>query len=550
VARALHSRKWRRRGRRGQVAAVATLLGLLLVVTFIANFLTTVVPNQMQVNDLNHDIQLENEYGRLAALLASAGSQGAPGMQFVQPLTLGSQSVAPWTGQDGSTVGSGRVGSSVSLSFGLLGATIYLPPTGSPQGGPALPSACAFTSGADVGISCTGTIATTLAYNFSGNSKAFTLSDTGTSNLISLNYSTNSSTIALSLTGTVNLQVAVYGSNDHITTTGVGSGTMIFVLVGNNDYVNLDGTGNAAVQVYLYGTHDNVYQSAVGSGSLLLVEYGTQDSFTGNATGSETYRAYVTGFNATNPNSTQCPYSNQSSTDKLSGSTVGGGPFIAYYNNTIYTGSKTVSPWTTHYQQVGASLCPFFAPQQIPLESPAVVGTGPVTELINSYAPSGEIAYDEGAVVYAQYGAYPVFLQNPSIALTVLGGAGGNVTDASIWLPLFSNLVGSVAGVGTETLDLGLLQTERYVINETSSEFAVNPNVPITIVVQSVYAEAWDAFLTSHPSFAGLWTCAPAPVCTGVYNQGGRFGTVTITIPTTNLQLLSIGSSIFSLSLS
>lgn len=549
MARALRSRKWRRRGRRGQVAAVATLLGLLLVVTFIANFLTTVVPNQMQVNDLNHDIVVENEYGRLSALLSSAGAQGARGMQFVQPLTLGSDSVAPWSAQDGSTVGSGRFGSNLLLTFGLLGAEVYSPPTGSPQGGPALPGACTWTSGAHVGITCTGSI-TTLAYNFSGNSKAFTFSDTGSSTLMSLNYSTNGSTIHLSLTGSVNFRIAIYGSNNVVTTSGVGSGTFDLLLVGNSDFVNLGNTGSATVQIAMYGSHDTIYQAATGSGNVHLVVYGSQDSFTGNATGSGSYTAYITGFNATDPNSTQCPYSNLSSTDTLAGSEVGSGVFTAYYNNTVYTGSKTQSPWTIHSQNVPTSLCPFFARQQIAQESPAVVGSGPVTDLINSNAPSGEIAYDEGAVVYAQYGAYPVFIDNPSIALTLLGGPGGNVTDVSIWMPFFSNLVGSVAGVGTETLDLGLLNTQSYVINASGSTFAVNPNVPIQIVLHTPYAEAWDAYLISHPAFSGLWSCAPAAVCTGIYEKGNPLGTVSITIPTTNLNNLQIGSTIFSLSLS
>jgi len=58
-------RKWRRRGRRGQVAAVATIFGLLLVVVFIANYLTTTLPAQMSVNDLDHVIQVENQVGQL-----------------------------------------------------------------------------------------------------------------------------------------------------------------------------------------------------------------------------------------------------------------------------------------------------------------------------------------------------------------------------------------------------------------------------------------------------------------------------------------------------
>jgi hypothetical protein len=527
------------------VAAVATLLGLLLVVTFIANFLTTVVPNQMQVNDLNHDILVENEYGRLAALLSSAGAEGTRGMQFVQPLTLGSQSVAPWTAQDGSTVGSARYGSTVGYTFGLLGSTIYSPPTGSPQGGPALPSACTWNSGAHAGMTCSGAI-THLGYNFSGNGKAFTFTDSGSDAYMGLNYSTNGSTIAFTLAGSVNLHLAIYGSNDHVTMTGAGSGTVDVTLVGSNDYVNLGATGSANVVVSIYGSHDNVYQSSVGSGNVVVVVFGSQDGFTGNNTGSGSDTAFVNGFNATDANSSQCPYDNLSSTDKLAGSETGSGTFTAYYNNTVYTGTKVVSPWTNHYDNVAQSLCPFFAPQQISLNSPSVVGTGPVTKLVNSFAPSGEVAYDDGAVVYAQYGAYPVFVDNPSIALTIVGG---NVTAAAIWMPFFANLVGSVAGVGTETLDVGLLNNQNYSVNVSAGNLSVNPNIPINITISTPYAEAWDAYLVDHTAFTGLWSCAPVAICTGTYNLGDKMGTVLISIPTSNLDQLQIGSSIFSIAL-
>ncbi len=166
---------------------------------------------------------------------------------------------------------------------------------------------------------------------------------------------------------------------------------------------------------------------------------------------------------------------------------------------------------------------------------------------MNAYAPSGEVAYDAGAVVYAQYGAYPVFVDPPSIALTA---AGGLVTAAAVWLPFFSNVVGSVGGVGTETLDVGVLHTQSVVVNGSSPTFAINPGVPIRIVIQTPYAEGWDAYLNARPAFSGLWSCAPAPICTGVYVAGATLGTISITIPATNLQLITVGNAVFSLSLS
>jgi len=523
---------------------VATLLGLLLVVTFIANFLTTVVPNQMQVNDLNHELAVENQFGRLAALLSSAGAGGSPGMQFVQPVTLGSDGVAPWAAQDGSSIGGGRIGSHLNMSYGILGSLLYLPPQGSSQGGPPLPGTCSFTSNS--AVTCTGG-GSNLRYNFSGNAKAFSVSVSGASSGISLNYSTNGSTITLSLSGSTGITVTVYGSHNVVTFSGVGSGSVGVTLIGNYNYVNLGSTGGATVTLSMYGSSDTVYQAAGGGAVVLAVIVGSQDSFTGNATGGATYSAYVTGFNATNPNSTQCPYDNLSATDHLAGSGTGGSTFNANYNNTAYNGTGTQGKWATQYHDVGQSLCPFFSHQSVGLNGQSLSGAGVVLGFTNSYAPSGEVAYDEGAVIYAQYGSYPVIVDAPSISLTRVAGA---VTAASVWFPYFQGQSGSVAGVGTGTLDLRMVSTTSFSTTANATLYAINPNVPISIVIHTPYAEAWNAYLNSHLAFTGLWSCAPAPVCTGTYGPGGPIGTVTITIPATNLQLLSIGSSTFSLSLS
>lgn len=528
------------------MAAVATLLGLLLVVTFIANFLTTIVPNQMQVNDLNHEVAVQNQFGRLSALLASAGAEGSVGMQVVQPISLGSDGVAPWASPDGSSVGGGRNGSNLSLSYGILGAVVYLPSEGSSQGGPPLPIGCTFTSSSDTGVSCIGG-GSGLTYNFSGNDQAFTLSTSGSSSFISVNYSTNGSTIAISLSGSTNILVGLYGSNNSVTFSGLGSGSLGLIIVGNSNYVNLGDTGGATVSVSIYGDLNTVYQTAGGGANVKIVIFGAQNSFTGNSTGGAKYVAYVTGFNATNPNSTLCPYNNLSSTDRLHGHGTGGTTYNATYNNTVYTGTGSQAPWKNHYQNVGQSLCPYFGNQRVALGGQSLFGEGVILRLTNTYAPSGEVAYDEGAVIYAQYGAYPIIVDPPSISLTTVGN---EVTAASIWVPYFQGRLGSVAGLGTETLNLRMLSSGSFDATASAGLYAINSHVPIKIVIHTPYAEAWDSYLRAHLAFSGLWTCAPVLVCTGAYSQGGPIGTVTITIPTTNLASLTIGDSVFSIALS
>src|SRR5208282_2317896 len=178
-------------------------------------------------------------------------------------------------------------------------------------------------------------------------------------------------------------------------------------------------------------------------------------------------------------------------------------------------------------------------------------GSGMTVALRNTYAPSGEVAYDAGAVVFAQYGSYPVIVDDPSLSLTVGGGVGGNVTAASIWLPFFSNLVGSVSGSGTETLNLRLTQSHSYLLSSSNNTtLSINPNVPVNLVINTPYAYAWATWLTNHLAFSGLWTCLPAPICTGAYIAGASLGRVTVTIPATNLQLLYVGTSVFSVALS
>jgi len=117
-------RSWRRHGRKAQVSAIATIFGLLLVVTFIANYLSTTLPQQMDVNDINHDLLVQNEVGRAAALLEAAATHGAVGTELTQPIVLGSAGLPPFAAADGGVLSGDASGSSEKISFGIAGSSV------------------------------------------------------------------------------------------------------------------------------------------------------------------------------------------------------------------------------------------------------------------------------------------------------------------------------------------------------------------------------------------------------------------------------------------
>jgi hypothetical protein len=130
------ARRWHRLRRRAQVSAVATILGLLLVVTFIASYLTTTLPNEMAVNDLAHDTLVQNQVGTIAALLPPFASSGEFDAALYLPVSLGSQSEPPFAGQDSSVLGAQITGfngtsphnqysSNLSVSYGLIAGTVH-----------------------------------------------------------------------------------------------------------------------------------------------------------------------------------------------------------------------------------------------------------------------------------------------------------------------------------------------------------------------------------------------------------------------------------------
>jgi len=114
-------RAWRRRSRRAQVSAVATILGLLLVVTFIANYLSTTLPNQMSQNDIQHETLVENQVSELSILLQAIASNQEVGAQVAQAVSLGTAGAPPFANADPGALTPGNLSASLKLNFTLVG---------------------------------------------------------------------------------------------------------------------------------------------------------------------------------------------------------------------------------------------------------------------------------------------------------------------------------------------------------------------------------------------------------------------------------------------
>ncbi len=95
------------------------MLGLLLVVTFIANYLATTLPAQMATNDVEHDLTVENQVGLFSTLVSDAISAGVVGTEVSQPITLGSMGDPPFAGPDGGSLTAAAPGSKLVVSFSV-----------------------------------------------------------------------------------------------------------------------------------------------------------------------------------------------------------------------------------------------------------------------------------------------------------------------------------------------------------------------------------------------------------------------------------------------
>jgi hypothetical protein len=559
VRRRASLRKWRVRARRAQVAPVATILGLLVVVTFIANYLSTTLPNQMSVNDLNRELLVENQLGRLQALLEDVALAGAVGAPVSVPVTLGSAGDPPFAGADGGSVSLGYQGTNATFNYSVAGAASFQPPVGFGVTHVALPSTAGCSpSSPTTSLTCTNfDNAQPLRWNFSaGNGLAYTVSLQGGSTYAALNFSTNSSTIALSGVEGFSLFVTVYGSGDTITFPAGGSGgnTPLEVNISGNDdslsFTGITGNGNDFV-VHVFG-NSNVVDGPgnVGGNAMWVSVIGRSNTVSLTPGRADTYSNYFTGFDSGNATSAACPYGSLGLTNlvNLNGASARTLEFDRVHVGETFNNSSAYNSPSTHTLRGSVTFtnataatfaCPGVTQALTPLRS-ATNTAALVAHLANTYAPVAEVAFDQGAVVYAQSGGYPVVLDPPGVNITA-----GHLR---IWLPSFVGASQASAGTGTVTAMFRLLAVQS--LNAPSGTFGVPSAGIFDLVVSTPYAAGWVAYFSSLAGFPATVSCAPSAsvACTGPYASGGPLGNVTVAISTGGLSAMTITLAQYSVS--
>lgn len=532
-------RTWRRRSRRAQVSAVATILGLLLVVTFIATYITTTLPNQMGQNDLQRDVLVQDQVSQFAAYIQSVASQQVIGAQVSQPVALGSAGAPPFAQQDSGSISAGNQSGSFNVNFTVLGPETFSLPLGYPQGGTWSPTTYCTPSSPVNTLTCT--LAGSAHYNFAGNSEAFTLGVTGTG-FTAFNVSSNkSSGITFADTGTGGDYLQILGSNDTITLTGIGSGVSNITILGNHDTISIATVGSAAVTILVVGNNDPItFPTGAGSQTVVLKVFGSTDPLAvTDFTLTQKMAAYYNGFNAYDPTSYLCPFANLTSTSSATFGGVGTGSGIGlkvYYNNSVgYTAQKWQNTSCTgtcyfgqFYQNVAQSVCPYFSQIVLPVASQPIPYGSIVVQLFNTYAPKAEVAFDQGSVIYAQPSGLPIFIVPPRLSFSrdVL----------TVFLPHFTSAPGSESGVGTADLSARLLSTSQFTI--PGPQFSFVNQTQITMRIVSPYAAAWYSYFEGFAGLSTFVTCTGANnVCTALYEPGGSLGTVTLRIPVSGITL-------------
>jgi hypothetical protein len=532
-------RKWRLRGRRGQVSAVATILGLLLVVTFIANYLTTTLPGQMSVNDLNHDVQVQDQVGRLQALLQAAADSGDVGAQFSQPITLGGVGEPPFAGPDSGWISPGNLSGGFGANFTV---SIHPKVVGT---GPAQ-------DGAPGTGACTGAGTTRCA---SGTWFTLAVTPTNVNDLLVLVITTYElSVAALTTADIVDTALSTWtldpaGGNEVVHGTSCGGGFCQFVFwaidtgigadVVTVGVVGLTAHDGSAVLVAMddvnavnpisatgaFARGDSTTASAVVSAP----QFGSVLGLVSSVTASGVFPT-ITANSAGTPCTATCT-AIASQHGEAFGVTYAESEPVSSAG--VYTASATLSA-TEDWGEMALAINPeYTTPPSIPISTGAPPpGASLVVHLANTYLPSAEVAFDQGGVVFAQPGSAPILLDPPDFTY--------NQSGVSLTIPFFQGTVPVESGVGTTDILVKLVSTSTYVFPNTGLVLVTNSHVTFNLITP--YWAAWMTYFASNGNFAGYVACTlggaacPAAV-TATYVPSGPLATITFSLPATSLTL-------------
>jgi hypothetical protein len=449
------------------VSALVTVLGLLLVVTFIANFVLLQLPGQMQELEFEHTLQVENQLARLqATILAQANNPNIP-LTLSSPITLGSQSLPPFGIPTIGTVGA-EPPTVRGVSTVLLSQVYYTYPTW------------------NVGVSC-------LAGgggHCSGAGHVNYYNESGMNN--------------------TNFTVQVNGNTN----------SLVYNLSGSNDSLSITWTGKDAgfILVIVNGSYDSVVFNKGGSDTIGSVSYfdffGEHDTFSYNPSGSHassgSQSVNVAFVGQVGP---VCPAANLSSTDNIAQFSSGGSNInvnVTWWNAQGYITPPHVTPFPggsvpaeqiTWQNRSGFVACAFSKTYGTAYQ--IQFGGGLDVRLANRYSPISDVAYDQGAVILAQQGGTPVMVSPPRITTSLLnGGIAANITLVN----LLGNLT-TESGVTTAAVTSHVVSVDRFTIAPTAGlylggQFYLN--------ITTLYPGAWAGYFGSFPqAFPAGSTCVP-----------------------------------------
>jgi hypothetical protein len=451
---------------RGQVAAIATLFGLLIVVSLISELAIAPLPTEEQNSELQHLFQVEDQFGQLQADLMLEAHNPHFRTTISAPITLGSAPVPPF-------------GSASSSELALL-----------PTGASTRLTAETIRSGPNWG---TGSLCSSPdgSTSTSGGTTTCTFTANGCSGAQTWNVSLSSATYVFDLKGNSgSCQIInVTGNSNTITIiqTANNMGSFNFSLYGSHNTITVEWQGktSAAMQFYIYGSN-NTY------------EYGSGGSFNGNSVG------IVTHFigEAVPPGTGGCPVDNLASYDKVgplktsgSGDTQG----LYFYNsNGINNGPTTVTPsgsptltWQNISETPSTSKCAFGGTGPSGKFYPFLFGGGSLSaNLENRYTGAVTLSMEGGAILAGQSSG-AVLVDPPAFNFS------SNATANSARLTFFNFVETSsrtASGYSTAAIVTQLLSETVFQATFPLTVNGVQEYVIPTLNVTTSYPSAWLAY--------------------------------------------------------
>ena len=437
---------------------MATLFGLLIVVSLIAELAIAPLPTEEQNAELQHLIQVENQFGALQNDILTEVASPHVRSVLSAPISLGSAPIPPF--------GPAASGQLALLPSGdgtrLIAETIKAGPangTGGLCDGGIVISGNRTTCTFDVnGCTPSQTWNVTLSHQsyfflITGNSGSCPVMNvTGDFNSITLNITDNNMVPPLNFT--------LYGSHDVLTVNweGGSGSTLNFNLYGSND-------------TYQYGSKFN------GKGATVVTRFIGEKEPQG---------------------STGCPYNNLASTDKvgkLSVSSSGNTQALNFYNSVGTSNTHSFTPaggpaltWQNISRAALPSFCAFGGTGPTGLFAPFFAGAGSLSVgLQNHYIGAETLSLEDGAVIAGQSSG-SVLIDPPAFNFTV--SSAGNTARLTLITFVESSFL-TASGYSTAAI-----------VTQLVSESVLRSNFPVTVNGNQLFEDPALNVTTAYP---GAW---------------------------------------------